>query len=176
MPELLLASDDDMGGGDPIRTWFLRYIGSIGDLIPKAKHAMVEKKTSKSRYEEVKIAKMNAEANDIDLAALMKAWDFRIRSVKLYRLDKAGGVDLNRTINMLPTPVDQQDRHFTSPQYSPPSQCHHYQNTTGAKASFRSRRQRSHLAGRRAASRVSRSPLFRLQRALFMVRAAEQRP
>jgi len=29
----------------------------------------------------------------------MKAWDFRIRSVKLYRLDKAG-VDLNRTMNI----------------------------------------------------------------------------
>jgi len=29
----LLSSDGDMGGGDPIRTWFLRYIGSIEDLI-----------------------------------------------------------------------------------------------------------------------------------------------
>jgi len=47
IPELV-ASDDDMGGGDPIRTWFLQYKGSIGDLIRKTKHAMVEK-TSKSR-------------------------------------------------------------------------------------------------------------------------------
>jgi len=96
IPELL-ASDDDMGGGDPIRTWFLRYIGSIEDLIPKAKHAMVEK-TSKGRYEKVTMAKMDAEANDIVLAALMKAWDFRVRSVKLYRLDKPG-VDSNGTMN-----------------------------------------------------------------------------
>jgi len=58
---------------------------------------MVEK-TSKSRYEKVTIAKMNAEVNDIDLAGLIKAWDFRIHSVKLYRLDKAG-VDLNVTMN-----------------------------------------------------------------------------
>jgi len=60
-----------MGGGDPSRTLFLRYIGFIEDLIPKAKHAMVVR-TSKSRYEKVTIAKMNAEANDIILAALMK--------------------------------------------------------------------------------------------------------
>jgi len=64
-----------MGGGDPIRTWFLRGIGWIEDLIPKAKHAMVEK-TSKSRYEKVKIAKMNAEANDIDFVALDEGMGF----------------------------------------------------------------------------------------------------
>jgi len=37
-----LKYDNDMGGGDPIRTWFLRYICSIGDMILKTKHAMVE--------------------------------------------------------------------------------------------------------------------------------------
>ena len=44
------------------------------------------------------MAKMDAEANDIVLAALMKPWDFRVCSVKLYRLDKPG-VDSNRTMN-----------------------------------------------------------------------------
>jgi len=66
-----LKYDDDMSGGDPIRTWFLRYIGFIEHLILKAKHAMVVK-TSKSRYEKVMIAKMDAEENDIILRALMK--------------------------------------------------------------------------------------------------------
>ena len=73
----LLSSDNNMSGGDPIRTWFLRYIGSIEDLISKAKHAMGEK-TSEGRYEKVTMAKMDTEANDIVLAALMKAWDFRV--------------------------------------------------------------------------------------------------
>jgi len=49
IPELLV-SDNDMGGSNPIRTWFLRNIGYIEDLIPEAKHARVEK-TSKGRYE-----------------------------------------------------------------------------------------------------------------------------
>jgi len=93
----LLASGDNMGGSEPLRTWFLQYIGSIGDLIPKTKHAMVER-TSNRRYQNVTIAKMNAEVNDIDLVALMKACDFRIHSFKLYRLHKAG-VDLNRSMN-----------------------------------------------------------------------------
>ncbi|RPA91283.1 hypothetical protein L873DRAFT_1848385 [Choiromyces venosus 120613-1] len=96
IPELL-SSDDDIGGSDPIRTWFLRYVGSIEDLIPKAKHAMVEK-TGKGRYEKVAMAKMDAEANDIVLAALMKAWEFRVRSVKLYRLDRSG-IDSNGIMN-----------------------------------------------------------------------------
>jgi len=102
----LLSSDNDMGGGDPIRTWFLRYIRSIEDLISKAKHAMGEK-TSKGRYERVTMAKMDTEANDIALAALMKAWDFRVRvcSVKLYRLDKSGtnsNMTMNKTTGLLP--------------------------------------------------------------------------
>jgi len=67
-----LKYDDDMGSGDPSRTWFLRCIGFIEDLILKAKHTMVVR-TSKSRYEKVTIAKMDAEANDIILAALMNA-------------------------------------------------------------------------------------------------------
>jgi len=86
-----------MGSGGPIRTWFLRYIGSIEDLISKAKHAMVEK-TSEGRYEKVTMAKMDTEANDIVLTALMKGWDFRVRSVKLYRLD-GPDIDSNVTIN-----------------------------------------------------------------------------
>jgi len=59
---------------------------------------------------------MNAKANDMGLAALMKALDIRIRSVKLYRLDKPG-VDLNgtmsRTTSWKPA-IEQRDRHFTS--------------------------------------------------------------
>ena len=41
---------------------------------------------------------MDAEANDIVLAALMKAWGFRVRSIRLYRLDKPG-VNSNGLIN-----------------------------------------------------------------------------
>jgi len=92
MPELILASDDDMGGSAPMRTWFLQYIGSIGDLIRKAMHAMVEK--HKSQYEKGMITKMNAETCHFDEES-----DFRIRSVKLYILDKAG-VNMNRTMNI----------------------------------------------------------------------------
>jgi len=66
------------------------------------------------------MAKIDAEANDIVFAALMKVRDFRVRSVKLYSLDKPG-VDSNRTMDKttIATPVDQRDRHFTSPQ------CYH---------------------------------------------------
>jgi len=41
IPELL-SCDDNRRGADPIRTWFLRYIRFIEDLIPKAKHATAE--------------------------------------------------------------------------------------------------------------------------------------
>jgi len=64
---------------------------------------------------------MNAEANDIGLAALMKVLDFQIRSVKLYRPDKPG-VDLNGTMNRttgLKPPIYKRDRHFTSRQCLP---------------------------------------------------------
>jgi len=36
--------------------------------------------------------------SDIAFTALMKAWDFRVRSIKLYRLVKPG-VDSNKTMN-----------------------------------------------------------------------------
>jgi len=50
-----------------------------------AKQAMVTK-TGKCRYEKVMMAKMDAEANDIVLAALIQPWDFWVTTAKLYRL------------------------------------------------------------------------------------------
>ena len=65
---------------------------------------MVEK-TSSGRYEKATMTKMDAEANDIVLAALTKAWDFRARYVRLHRLDKPGvnsnGI-INKTTGLLP--------------------------------------------------------------------------
>jgi len=60
-----------MGGGDPIRTWFLQYIGFIQHLILTAKHAIVVK-TIKRQYERFAIAKIDAEPNDMTMAVLMK--------------------------------------------------------------------------------------------------------
>ena len=82
-----------MGRSDPFRTWFLQYRGYIENLIPKAKHTMVGE-TSKGRYEKVTVAKMDAEASEIVFTALMTAWDFRVRSIKLHR-HGTSGVDSN---------------------------------------------------------------------------------
>lgn len=91
----LLTSDEDIGGHDPTRTWFQRFAGSIEELLPLAKKALVEK-NKKGRYDPIAFAKHDAEANDIVLGSLMAAWRFRVHSARLYGME--GGVDANSLI------------------------------------------------------------------------------
>lgn len=81
-----LLQDDDIGGSDPVRAWFLGSVGSIQELLPLAKRAIVEN-SKQGRFEQVEFNRLDAEANDIVLGALFKAWDFRVRNAKLYGLD-----------------------------------------------------------------------------------------
>ena len=41
-------------------------------------------KAGKDRHEKVTICKMDTKATDISFAGFIKAWDFRVCSVKLY--------------------------------------------------------------------------------------------
>lgn len=88
----LLSDDEDIGGHDPTRMWFQRFAGSIEELLPLAKRALVEKR-KKGRYDPLVFAKMDAEANDIVLGSLMAAWRFRVHAARLYTMED--GVDAN---------------------------------------------------------------------------------
>lgn len=88
----LLSDDEDIGGYDPTRMWFQRFAGSIEELLPQAKRALVDI-NKKGRYDQLVFAKMDAEANDIVLGSLMAAWRFRVHAARLYGLED--GVDAN---------------------------------------------------------------------------------
>lgn len=88
----MLSDEEDIGGHDPTRMWFQRFAGSIEELLPLAKRALVDK-SKKGRYDPLVFAKMDAEANDIVLGSLMAAWRFRVHAARLY--DMEDGVDAN---------------------------------------------------------------------------------
>lgn len=93
--ELLSSDDEDIGGHDPTRTWFQRFAGSIDELLPLAKKALIEQ-SKKGRSDQLVIAKRDAEANDIVLGSLMAAWRFRVHSARLYGMDDS--VDANGVV------------------------------------------------------------------------------
>jgi len=116
------------------------------------------------------MAKTDAEANDIVLAALMKPWDFRVRSVKLYRLDKPG-VDSNRTMNKA---TGSQLVSTRGTDILQALSIHHPNHSGGAGLAWNSKAEKQANPSP-SSSRVRTGLLSRLGRALLIVRAAEQR-